>query len=93
MIAYVAIVLWTGREHFRQVARRAFGRVPGGVGEKTEMVSYPLAFCGFLLIRFHCGMEYGSGYSLGRGASVLDNLSSTRYRLDAWRWPNLRGAS
>jgi hypothetical protein len=49
MIAYVAIVLWTGREHFRQVARRAFGRVPRGAGEKTEMMSYPLAFWGFLL--------------------------------------------
>ncbi len=47
--AYVAIVLWTGREHLRHVTRRAFGRERAGPGEKTEVMSYPAAFWGFVV--------------------------------------------
>lgn len=48
-LAYVALVLWTGREHFRHVARRAFGREAAQPGEREEVLSYPLAFWGFVL--------------------------------------------
>lgn len=48
-LAYIGIVLWTGREHFRHVARRAFGRVPAGANERLEALSYPVAFWGFTL--------------------------------------------
>ncbi|MBV9863737.1 MAG: hypothetical protein JO316_00150 [Abitibacteriaceae bacterium] len=48
-IGYVAIVLWTGREHFIHIARRAFGRAPAGEGERREALSYPVAFWGFVL--------------------------------------------
>ena len=48
-IAYVALILWTGREHFKHIALRAFRRVPAGAGEATEMMSYPMAFWGFML--------------------------------------------
>ncbi len=48
-IAYVALILWTGREHFRHVALRAIGRSPAGPEEATEMISYPLAFWGFIV--------------------------------------------
>lgn len=48
-LAYVAIVLWTAREHMWHVARRAFGRVRAGDAERNEMLSYPTAFWGFVL--------------------------------------------
>jgi len=47
-IAYVAILLWIGREHFRHIARRALGRVAATESEKEEALSYPVAFWGFL---------------------------------------------
>jgi hypothetical protein len=47
-IAYVAIVLWTGREHFKHIARRAFGREKATADEASEAMSYPLAFWGFM---------------------------------------------
>lgn len=48
-IAYVGIVLWTGREHLWHIVRRAFAREKAGEGEKSEAMSYPMAFWGFLL--------------------------------------------
>ena len=50
-VAYVAIVLWTAREHLKHVAKRAFmpRRVLATPGEREELMSYPLAFWGFLL--------------------------------------------
>lgn len=48
-IAYVALTLWAGREHFKYIARRAFGRAQANDEEKTEALSYPVAFWGFLL--------------------------------------------
>ena len=48
-LAYVALILWTGREHFKHVALRAIGRAPAESDEATEMISYPLAFWGFVL--------------------------------------------
>ncbi len=47
-IAYVGIVLWTGRGHFAHIARRAFGRAQAQKGEENEALSYPLAFWGFI---------------------------------------------
>lgn len=49
-LAYVAFVLWIARFHLRHVARRAFAphRVLASAGEKTEVMSYPLAFWGFV---------------------------------------------
>ncbi len=46
-VAYVFIVLWTGREHFHHILQRALGRVSARKGEKGEMLSYPVAFWGF----------------------------------------------
>ena len=48
-LAYVALILWTGREHFKHVALRALGRVKARPEEATELLSYPLAFWGFLV--------------------------------------------
>ncbi len=47
-IAYVGIVLWTGRGHFAHIARRAFGRTRAQAGEENEALSYPVAFWGFI---------------------------------------------
>ncbi len=44
-----ALMLWTGREHFLHVARRAFGRRPADDDERDEPLSYPVAFWGFFL--------------------------------------------
>ncbi len=48
-LAYVALILWTGREHLWHVARRGLGRAAATPGESTEMISYPLAFWGFMV--------------------------------------------
>ncbi|MBV9467632.1 MAG: hypothetical protein JO316_04310 [Abitibacteriaceae bacterium] len=48
-LAYAAIVLWTGRMHYGHIVRRAFGRARMGDGERREMMSYPVAFWGFVL--------------------------------------------
>lgn len=48
-LAYVALVLWTGREHFAHIVRRALRRAPAASGEAREALSYPLAFWGFVL--------------------------------------------
>lgn len=48
-IAYVALTLWAGREHFKHIARRALGRTQATEDEKSEAMSYPVAFWGFLL--------------------------------------------
>ena len=42
-------MLWTGRAHFSDVLQRALGRVAAGKGEGEVMLSYPVAFWGFLL--------------------------------------------
>ncbi|HVF10008.1 MAG TPA: DUF6785 family protein [Abditibacteriaceae bacterium] len=48
-LAYVAIVLWTAREHLRHIVRRAFRRAAPGPEEAREALSYPVAFWGFVL--------------------------------------------
>ena len=48
-LAYAALVMWTGREHFKHIARRAFGRERARAGEEREALSYPAAFWGFTL--------------------------------------------
>jgi hypothetical protein len=50
-LMYVATVVWIGRAHFAHIARRAFSpnRVLASHGERSEALSYPLAFWGFLL--------------------------------------------
>ena len=48
-LAYVAIVLYTGREHLRHIMLRGFGRRKADAEEATEAMSYPLAFWGFVL--------------------------------------------
>lgn len=45
---YIASVLWTGREHFRHIVRRAFGRSLATPEEREEALSYPAAFWGFI---------------------------------------------
>lgn len=47
--AFAALLIWTGREHFLFVARRAFGREKPLPEEKQEVMSYPVAFWGFVL--------------------------------------------
>ncbi|MBV9865628.1 MAG: hypothetical protein JO316_09780 [Abitibacteriaceae bacterium] len=61
-LAYVGIVLWTGREHLSHVARRAFGRVPASPAERNELLSYPLAFWGFIIsFALMVGATWASG--------------------------------
>ncbi len=45
---YVALLMWTAREHLRFVFRRAIGRIKADPDEKREMLSYPVAFWGFV---------------------------------------------
>jgi hypothetical protein len=46
--AFAALILWTGREHYLHIMRRALGRAPKTEEEKTEALSYPAAFWGFI---------------------------------------------
>lgn len=64
-LAYVGIVLWTGREHIWHVTRRAFGRAAARAGEKDEALSYPVAFWGFAL-----SFAYIIGFSLLAGVRL-----------------------
>lgn len=47
--AYVGGVLWIGREHWKFILRRAFGRVPSTSAERDEALPYPIAFWGFVI--------------------------------------------
>jgi hypothetical protein len=49
LLAYVALLLWTGREHWTHIAKRAFGRTSATDDERSEALSYPIAFWGFFL--------------------------------------------
>ena len=46
-LAIVALVIWTGREHFFFIARRALGRARPSGDESREALPYPLAFWAF----------------------------------------------
>jgi hypothetical protein len=48
ILAYVALLLWVGREHWAHIVRRAFGREKATLDEKEEALSYPFAFWGFV---------------------------------------------
>lgn len=48
-LMYVALIGWTGREHYGYVVRRALRREPARPAEKNELLSYPTAFWGFCL--------------------------------------------
>ena len=48
-VMYTILITWTGREHYTHVFRRAIGRVKAREDEKQEMLSYPVAFWGFVL--------------------------------------------
>ena len=48
-IGFALLSLWTAREHLTHIARRAFGRAEKTEGEKREVLSYPVAFWGFVL--------------------------------------------
>jgi hypothetical protein len=48
-LAYVAIILYTGREHLRHIVLRGFGRRKAGADERDEALPYPVAFWGFVL--------------------------------------------
>jgi hypothetical protein len=52
--AYAALVFWTGRAHYGHVFKRAIKRAPMGEGERNEMLSYPVAFWGFVLSLGFC---------------------------------------
>jgi hypothetical protein len=63
-LMYVALVLWTGREHFKFIARRALAprRVLATQDEKQEALSYPVAFWGFILaFLFMMGWSIAAG--------------------------------
>ncbi len=47
-IIYTAIIFWTGREHFKHIARRALRQTAPTNEEKEEALSYPVAFWGAL---------------------------------------------
>lgn len=48
-LMYVGLIVWIGRRHFGHIARRAFGRERARREEKSEALSYPVAFWGFVL--------------------------------------------
>ena len=48
-LAYVGIILYTGREHLKHIALRGLGRRRADAEESEEAMSYPLAFWGFIL--------------------------------------------
>ena len=62
ILAYAGLLLWTGREHWKHVARRAVGRVKATEDEGGEALPYPVAFWGFLLsLTFVLGWTVAAG--------------------------------
>lgn len=64
-LAYVLILLWTGREHFGHIVRRAFGRAAVTETERREPLPYPVAFWGFVL-----AFAFMVGWSVLAGMTV-----------------------
>lgn len=64
-LAIVVLTLWTGREHFSHIAKRAFGRARRTPEESHEVVSYPVAFWGFIL-----GFAFMVGFSVMAGVQL-----------------------
>ena len=48
-LAYVGIIIYTGREHLKHVVLRGLGRRRADADEANEAMSYPLAFWGFVV--------------------------------------------
>ncbi len=75
-LVYALLLLWTGREHFRHVAKRAFHfyshKTPPAEGENEEALSYPMAFWGFVL-----SLVFILGWSLCAGIS---------WHVALWMW-------
>ncbi|BCM93956.1 hypothetical protein IAD21_05851 [Abditibacteriota bacterium] len=62
ILAYMGLLVWTGREHWKHIARRAVGKVQATEDEKGEALSYPVAFWGFfLMLTFILGWTIASG--------------------------------
>lgn len=62
ILVYVALLLWTGREHWKHIARRALGKEKATEGERGEALSYPVAFWGFFAaLTFVLGWTIASG--------------------------------
>ncbi len=66
ILAYVALLVWTGREHWTHVARRATGRAQARSGEANEALSYPIAFWGFVI-----SFTFIIGWTIAAGVGVL----------------------
>ena len=64
-LAYIGIVVWTGREHFYHIMQRAVGRARAGSSEREEVLSYPIAFWGFVL-----AFAFIIGWSVAAGMRV-----------------------
>jgi len=47
IIAYSGLMLWTGREHWNHIVRRAMGQTGPRPSEANEAMPYPVAFWGF----------------------------------------------
>lgn len=47
ILAYAALLMWIGREHWKHLAKRAIGRERATETEVREALSYPVAFWGF----------------------------------------------
>ncbi len=74
-VAYVAIMAYTGREHFKHIALRAFGRRKADSEERDEALSYPAAFWGFVV-----SFALVIGFSIAAGiAPVLALVLWTTY--------------
>ncbi len=64
-LAFVGLTLWTGRGHFFHIVKRAFGRARSNTEESHEVVSYPVAFWGFVLsFLFLVGFSVVAGLQL-----------------------------
>ncbi|HEX8236086.1 MAG TPA: DUF6785 family protein [Abditibacteriaceae bacterium] len=88
-LVYVALVMWTARAHLRHVAQRALGRVDALPSERTEVLSYPVAFWGFMaslaaLLGFTClaGVRFDIAVVLWLAYLIL-SIALTRVAVEA----------
>ena len=69
-LAYAALIFWSARRHFAHIGRRAIGRARPDATERSEALSYPVAFWGFF-IGFAVMVAWGVAAGLSLTLSLL----------------------
>ena len=68
-LTYAALIFWSARRHFGHIWRRAIGRARADATERSEALSYPVAFWGFVV-----GLGVMTAWGVAAGLSLWLSL-------------------